>query len=211
MRLRAETATRSRHRGWSPPGPASASAPGPASESEAGSGFHCGYLSLRKCIGFRCSRVAGLTLRHCLRLSWARRWALAPAAGGLCLVASLVTGMLQKNRLLSRFCCGVLRGVAGVAGHFFPVKTATCTWTPIGGGGDGRQAAKRRPRIQPEATPKTTNLCQNRNDRELNHTARHCRVAALGPPAVVHPAIERAHNVHLEIPPRIGGHLPCYR
>jgi len=62
---------------WSPPGPESASAPGPASESEAGSGLHCDYLSLRKFLGFRCRRVAGLTLPRCSRLSWARRWALA--------------------------------------------------------------------------------------------------------------------------------------
>ena len=69
---------------WSPPGPESESAPGPesesapgpASESEAGSGLQCVYLSLRKFLGFRCRRVAGLTLRRCSRLSWARRWAL---------------------------------------------------------------------------------------------------------------------------------------
>ena len=30
---------------------------------------------------------------------------------------------------------GLSRGVVGVAGHLFSVKTATCTWTPIGGGG----------------------------------------------------------------------------
>ena len=32
---------------------------------------------------------------------------------------------------------GLSRGVVGVAGHLFSVKTATCTWTPIGGGGQG--------------------------------------------------------------------------
>ena len=62
---------------WSPPGPESESAPGPESESEAGSGLQCVYLPLRKFIGFGCRRVAGLTLRRCSRLSWARRWALA--------------------------------------------------------------------------------------------------------------------------------------
>ena len=62
---------------WSPPGPAATSAPGPASESEAGSGLKSAYLSLRKFLGFRCRRVAGLTLPRCSRLSWARRWALA--------------------------------------------------------------------------------------------------------------------------------------
>ena len=48
---------------WSPPGPESESAPGPESESEAGSGLQCVYLSLRKFLGFRCRRVAGLTCR----------------------------------------------------------------------------------------------------------------------------------------------------
>ena len=43
---------------WSPPGPKSESAPGPEAESEAGSGLKSGYLSLRKCLGFRCRRVA---------------------------------------------------------------------------------------------------------------------------------------------------------
>ena len=62
---------------WSPPGPESESAPGPESESEAGSGLQCVYLSLRKFLGFRCRRVAGLTPPRCSRLSWARRWALA--------------------------------------------------------------------------------------------------------------------------------------
>ena len=69
---------------WSPPGPESESAPGPesesapgpASESEAGSGQKWVFV-VTQISGFRCRRVAGLTLRRCSRLSWARRWALA--------------------------------------------------------------------------------------------------------------------------------------
>ena len=39
----------------------------------------------------------------------------------------------------------LLRGVAGVAGHLFSVKTATRTWTPIGGGGKYRSLAEFQP------------------------------------------------------------------
>ena len=55
------------------------------------------------------------------------RAAVARLSRGVALVSRSVAGMLQKNRPPSRFCCGVSRGVAGVACRLFPVKTATCT------------------------------------------------------------------------------------
>ena len=46
-----------------------------------------------------------------------------------------ITPPSRAGRHPSRRRRGLSRGVAGVAGHIISVKTAACTWTPIGGGG----------------------------------------------------------------------------
>ena len=69
-----------------------------------------------------------------------------------------ITPPSRAGRHPSRRRRGLSRGVAGVAGHIISVKTATCTWTPIGGGEGklhGRLRAntstlQRSPRVPPQ-------------------------------------------------------------
>ena len=69
-----------------------------------------------------------------------------------------ITPPSRAGRHPSRRRRGLSRGVAGVAGHIISVKTATCTWTPIGGEGGklhGRLRAntstlQRSPRVPPQ-------------------------------------------------------------